>query len=148
MTSQALSDIMALVDDLAGARDEMNKACAASLILLRVCALTGDDARAEMEKRRAPCAPLKVPSHQRALKGTRAETLDEVVEHVAEKLELVPVRIWGVAPGPDAVTAQEVDEEIPGKCAARCRGCRGECSSAEDLCEGCGRADVPWVNAS
>lgn len=109
-----LSEIMAHVDDLASATDPFAKQCLAGLILLRVCALTGDDARAEMEKRRAPCAPLKVPSHQRALKGVRAETLDEVVEHVAAKIG-----------------------------AGACKYCNGACSTAEELCERCGQ-EVPW----
>ena len=94
-TSTALTEIMALVDDGFGAKDDTSRGLIASLILHRVCALTGDDARAEMEKRRAPCAPLKVPSHQRALKGVRAETLPEVVEQLVERLELRKVEPVG-----------------------------------------------------
>lgn len=105
-----LSEIMALVDDLAGARDDLSKAIIRGCIVTKVCALTGDDARAEMEKRRAPCAPLKVPSHQRAVKapkrlecncgsphptahspGCDSLSLDQVVEQVARRLRLVPV---------------------------------------------------------
>lgn len=90
--SAALTEIMALVDDHRAARDEATARIAESLIILRVCAITGDDAKAEMEKRRAPCAPLKVPSHQRAVKAPRGETLPEVVEQLVEKLELRVVR--------------------------------------------------------
>lgn len=124
MTTQALTEIMALVDDVATARDETTKTVAASLILLRVCALTGDDARAEMEKRRAPCAPLKVPSHQRALKAPKGETQDQVVEQLVDRLELRRVPV-----------GDEVGEGV----VAKCRDCGGPCSGAEDLCEGCGR---------
>ena len=88
MTTPALTDIMALVDDLAGACSPEAKNIARSLIAFKVAALTGDDVQATFDALRAPCAPLKVPSHQRALRAVKGETLESVVESVIDVLSL------------------------------------------------------------
>lgn len=88
MSSQQLVDIMSLVDDLAGACSPEAKNIARSLIAFRVAALTGDQPQQVFDALRdPPPSALKVPSHQRAVKAPKAETLEQVVESV--KLRLV-----------------------------------------------------------
>lgn len=92
MSSQKLVEIMALVDDLAGACSPEAKNIARSLIAFKVAALTGDQPQQVFDALRAPPPNvLKVPSHQRAVKAPPAETLESAVQGVAAKLRLVPV---------------------------------------------------------
>lgn len=88
MSTQALTDIMALVDDLAGALTPEAKNIARSLIAFKVAALTGDQPQQVFAALRdPPPSVLKVPSHQRALKAPKSETQ----EQAAGRLRLVPV---------------------------------------------------------
>lgn len=89
MSTPALRDIMALVDDLAGACTPEGRNICRSLIAFKVAQLTGDRPQDVFEALRdPPPSALKAPAPHRAAKASPAETLEQVVESIVDVLKL------------------------------------------------------------